>query len=219
MDQSRFSFPFFSPRASRPCEGILDDDGEGSRFLLFLIFSCLANLSPLALFDLASLRRPTASNPDVTAPLSVSLEQPHGQCSLFLYMRAFHRALGSRPAYTFPFGGARRRGCLCLSTSFFLPLYPTNDFQVENVGFLLSCLSCGFFLSANARHTGRTATTTRSPHSHSGRYAAGSTSATPGVAMPHPRSRLRSATPTPTPPQNDAGACVNARTRGLRGWR
>lgn len=45
--------------------------------------------------------RLTASNPDVTAPLSVSLEHPHGQCSLLLYIRAFHRVGVSPRVYTF----------------------------------------------------------------------------------------------------------------------
>lgn len=99
---------------------------------------------------LASLRGFTADNSDVTAPLSVSLEQPHGQCSLFLYIRAFHRALGSRPAYTrFPSMRAPAGGG-CPSRS--LTSGQRCD-QMENMLFFSFLLS--FF--ANARRTGRTA--------------------------------------------------------------
>lgn len=89
------------------------DDGE-TFFALSSLLSLLGSSSSRPLLPstldppalLASLRGQARSNPDVTAPLSVSLGRPHGQCSLFLYIHAFHR-VGLAP-HTFPL--VARRG-------------------------------------------------------------------------------------------------------------
>lgn len=124
-----------------------------------------------------------------------------------IYARIPPRVRVSPRAYTFPFGGARRRGCLSLSLS-----DPVNDFraarcsQVDNIRFLSSFLPCIFPRTRDAQAGRRRRHGTRR-HTLStlGRYAAGSTPATPGVAMPHPL-HPRALLPSETP-RNDASAC------------
>lgn len=102
-----------SPRASHPATR----RGNGETFFALSSLlpssgrvppapSCRPSSTLPPFSALASLRGQARSNPDVTAPLSVSLGRPHGQCSLFLYIHAFHR-VGLAP-HTFPL--VARRG-------------------------------------------------------------------------------------------------------------
>jgi len=147
--------------------------------------------------------RLTASNPDVTAPFAVSLEHAYGQCSLFVYIRAFHRVGGLALRVRVPslLVNARWR-----NPSFFRSLSQSRLSSSPGRRRLppMRAAGNGNCSFSRARRTGRTAaaTTTAIRRTTLGRYAAGSTPATPGVAtlIPAPR------TPTPDAVRADARA-------------